>query len=115
MSERTATRIGLAARIASFAILAAAWFFAASLLWRRPRRAPALAGCVGGPARPRRARDTPGAAPRAALVARGGAGARGGGARGHARPATARADAAPAARPAARGGARRLRDPRRRR
>src|ERR687886_1131293 len=34
MSERTATRIRVAARIASFAVLAAAWLYAASLLWR---------------------------------------------------------------------------------
>jgi STE24 endopeptidase len=34
MSETTATRIRVAARIASFAVLAAAWFYAASLLWR---------------------------------------------------------------------------------
>src|SRR2546423_2020859 len=34
MSERTATRMRIAARIASFAVLAAAWLYAASLLWR---------------------------------------------------------------------------------
>src|ERR671937_565783 len=34
MSERTATRMRVAARIASFAVLAAAWLYAASLLWR---------------------------------------------------------------------------------
>src|SRR5438270_1887203 len=34
MSETTAMRIRVAARIASFAVLAAAWFYAASLLWR---------------------------------------------------------------------------------
>src|SRR5919204_358698 len=34
MSETTATRMRVAARIASFAVLAAAWFYAASLLWR---------------------------------------------------------------------------------
>src|ERR687886_2949305 len=34
MSETTATRMRAAARIASFAVLAAAWVYAASLLWR---------------------------------------------------------------------------------
>src|ERR671938_611069 len=34
MSETTATRMRAAARIASFAVLAAAWLYAASLLWR---------------------------------------------------------------------------------
>src|SRR5919197_2760552 len=34
MSETTATRMRVAARIASFAVLAAAWLYAASLLWR---------------------------------------------------------------------------------
>src|SRR5947207_3797579 len=34
MSERTATRMRIAARIASFAVLAVAWLYAASLLWR---------------------------------------------------------------------------------
>src|ERR671935_2395224 len=34
MSETTATRMRVAARIASFAVLAAAWFYAASLLGR---------------------------------------------------------------------------------
>src|SRR5919198_5196578 len=34
MSEKTATRMRVAARIASFAVLAAAWLYAASLLWR---------------------------------------------------------------------------------
>src|ERR687884_526776 len=34
MSETTATRMRVAARIASFALLAAAWLYAASLLWR---------------------------------------------------------------------------------
>src|SRR5919201_556713 len=34
MSERTATRMRVAARIASFAVLAAAWLYAAALLWR---------------------------------------------------------------------------------
>src|ERR671929_1149280 len=34
MSETTATRMRVAARIASFAVLAAAWLYIASLLWR---------------------------------------------------------------------------------
>src|SRR2546421_5683862 len=34
MSETTARRMRIAARIASFAVLAAAWLYAASLLWR---------------------------------------------------------------------------------
>src|SRR5919204_1783542 len=34
MSETTATRIRVAAGIATLAVLAAAWFYAASLLWR---------------------------------------------------------------------------------
>src|SRR5919198_2672367 len=34
MSEKTATRMRVAARIASLAVLAAAWLYAASLLWR---------------------------------------------------------------------------------
>src|ERR671928_1321488 len=34
MSEMTATRMRVAARIASFAVLAALWLYAASLLWR---------------------------------------------------------------------------------
>src|ERR671935_1018376 len=34
MSETTATRMRVAARIASFAVLAVAWLYAASLLWR---------------------------------------------------------------------------------
>src|SRR5918912_2901487 len=40
MSETTATRMRAAARIASFAVLAAAWVYAASLLWRA--QVPAL-------------------------------------------------------------------------
>src|SRR5439155_24374885 len=34
MSEKTATRMRVAAGIATLAVLAAAWLFAASLLWR---------------------------------------------------------------------------------
>src|SRR5919197_2719277 len=34
MSEKTATRMRVAARIATLAVLAAAWLYAASLLWR---------------------------------------------------------------------------------
>src|ERR671928_1457772 len=34
MPETTATRMRVAARIASFAVLAALWLYAASLLWR---------------------------------------------------------------------------------
>src|ERR671931_171060 len=148
MSETTATRMRVAAGIATLAVLAAAWLYAASLLWRThvpadlrlPRLDPhryfsdalrhrtarhdgflridflrasaaQLAALLWLALRPPRGwggAAAPG--PGAALVARGGAGARGGGARAHARPAAARADAAPAARPPARGRARRLRD-----
>src|SRR5919197_50554 len=135
MSETTATRMRVAARIASFAVLAAAWLYAASLLWRTQVPAGLRLPHVD-PHRyfpdallHRTARHDgflridfllASAAQLGALLwlavrpPRGGAGAGGARARARARPAAARADAPPAARPAARGGARRLGDPRRR-